>query len=96
MNLNNTHKDLCRMCGQCCFIAQEVELTGLKFIPTSHVCENLLEEDRIVLGMMVCQNFDMKTRQCNDYENRPDQCKKYYCNGNPHPQKVIFEGKPAE
>jgi len=93
MNLNQIHQDICRMCGQCCFIEPLITIEGNKFIPTSHVHKELLEIDRILLGYMVCEHFDLETRKCKIYEKRPEQCKKFYCNGKPSPQKVIIGDK---
>lgn len=92
MNLKEIHKDICRMCGVCCFLDPDIKIAGNKFIPTAHIHKMLLEEDKILLGYSVCEHLDLETRKCKNYENRPIECRKYSCKGDPHPQRVIIEG----
>ena len=89
----NFDGQICKMCGSCCFLLVDIEIEGKKFVPAVEKCEEMLEIDKIALCHHVCESFDIETKECKDYENRPESCKKFFCKGNPQPQKLHIKGK---
>lgn len=48
-------------------------------------CENCIEKECCNIGGKWCKEFDLKTKKCKIYNNRPQLCRNYYC------QKALME-----
>lgn len=68
----------CEVKGICCAIIVELVQSGLNF--------------RSKEPAFICEKLDISTGECKDYENRPDQCKNFDCNGKPRPMRIKIEG----
>lgn len=71
----------CEKCltkGLCCTVVVYWEQEGLKFI-----CKE---------PYFICEKLDQQTGKCADYENRPEACKKFDCNGKPHAMVRFIQG----
>lgn len=70
--------DDCNVCekrGICCNIEIQLEQNGIQFFNP--------------YPFYTCVHLDLDTGKCKNYENRPEECKKYQCNGN-HSQMHLF------
>lgn len=94
MTVANDHKDLCRMCGACCFLKPKVTLSDVEFIPVASIAPGLEEEHREMLSLYVCKKFNIEKSECSDYNNRPVSCRKFHCKGEPRPMVIDIVGVP--
>ncbi len=91
LNLGNK----CRQpCGLCCYLHMSISVEGKRFIPTPFTMA-IEEKDKRYLALQVCESFDQVTKMCRDYENRPVACRKFSCQGRPHPLLLNIVGKPT-
>jgi len=93
-DISTLHKRICRSCGMCCHLRIFLETEGIHFVPTAQKIKDLDETDRRFFSLTVCEFYNVETSKCDNYENRPAQCKKYFCRGNPKEQTVVVNGKP--
>ena len=68
----------CLKCGLCCNVEIQLIQNGLTFFNP--------------YPFYTCLKLDLETGKCKDYDNRPEACRKYDCNGNPKPMRLVIEG----
>ena len=92
-DLVSMHKTICKSCGLCCHIKPIIAIENLRFIPVAEKLEGLNEADREYLGLYVCEHLDTETKQCKIYDDRPVECRKFMCKGNPKAQVIHVQGE---
>lgn len=85
----------CTECGHCCVVFNhvgisefEAELRGIKIARDKKNGTHIKRKEVFwgVLGytVFICYYFDLDTRLCSIYQNRPDICRKYiHCEWDP-------------
>lgn len=83
--------DGCDGCGLCCdpvYLGPGVRMKVIKDGHPDHHANGNIEWARNLMprgdGYYDCPNFNTETRNCNDYENRPEVCRGYPFYNKPH------------
>ena len=69
-----------------------MNVEGRQFVPVPFTVEEGEDSEKQYLALQVCGSFDRETKKCKDYENRPAVCRRYFCQGKPHPQVLDLKG----
>ncbi len=85
----------CKKCGLCCYIQLSFRVDNKQFVPVPFTIDEGEDNEKKYLSLQVCESFDRETRKCKDYENRPNNCKKFNCHGDSKPQTLEITGKPT-
>ena len=77
---------MCLGCGMCCTCMISLKIEGLNFLPFNTKSNKY---------PFTCEHFDFTNNKCKVYgtDKRKDECREWYCNGNPRYREFPIEGK---